>query len=102
MPTCSLREHSAQLTQDDGGWLLRYPIARHQYGSREVELVEVMIPLVAENYAGARKLAMLILKDHRPPTLPTCRSPRLPHGSRQLLQLAGSEFTAERCSQILI
>jgi hypothetical protein len=69
MPTCSLREHSARLTQDDGGWLLRYPIARHQYGSREVELVEVMIPLVAENYAGARKLAMLILKDHRPPTL---------------------------------
>lgn len=71
MPTCSLREHSARLTQDDGGWLLRYPIARHHYGSREVELVEVMIPLVAENYAGARKLAMLILKDHRPPTLPT-------------------------------
>ena len=53
MPTCSLREHSARLTQDDGGWVLRYPIARHQYGSREVELVEVMIPLVAENYAGA-------------------------------------------------
>ena len=75
MPNCSLREHSARLTQDDGGWLLRYPIARHPYGSREVELVEVMIPLVAENYAGARKLAMLILKDHRPPTLPTrgCR-----------------------------
>ena len=70
MPTCSLREHSARLTQDDSGWLLTYPIARHQYGSREVELVEVMIPLVAENYAGARKLAMLILKDHRPPTLP--------------------------------
>ena len=52
MPTCSLREHSARLTQDGGGWLLRYPIARHQYGSREVEVVEVMIPLVAENYAG--------------------------------------------------
>ena len=69
MPACSLREHSARLAQDDCGWLLRYPIARHQYGSREVELVEVMIPLVAENYAGARKLAMLILKDHRAPTL---------------------------------
>ena len=77
MPTCSLREHSARLTQDDGGWLLRYPIARHQYGSREVELVEVMIPLVAENYAGARKLAMLILKDHRPPTLPTLWEPEV-------------------------
>ena len=77
MPTCSLREHSARLTQDDGGWLLRYPIARHQYGSREVELVEVMIPLVAENYAGARKLAMLILKDHRPPTLPTLSEPEV-------------------------
>jgi hypothetical protein len=69
MPTCFLHEHSARLTQDDGCWLLRYPIGRHQYGSHEVELVEVMIPLVAENYAGARKLAMLILKDHRPPTL---------------------------------
>ena len=55
MPTCSLREHSARLTQDDGGWLLRYPIARHQYGSREVELVEVMIPLVAKNYADYLK-----------------------------------------------
>ena len=92
MPTCSLREHSARLTQDDGGWLLRYPIARHQYGSGEVELVEVMIPLVAENYAGARKLAMLILKDHRPPTLPTLSEPRLPRGSRQVLQLAAASL----------
>jgi hypothetical protein len=36
-----------------------------------------MIPLVAENYAGARKLAMLILKDHRPPTLPTLSEPEV-------------------------
>ena len=92
MPTCSLREHSARLTQDDDGWLLRYPIARHRYGSHEVELVEVMIPLAVANYAGARKLAMLILKDHRLPTVPI----------RQSRQLADSEFTAERCSQILI
>jgi hypothetical protein len=70
MPTCSLREHCARLTQDDDGWLLRYPIARHRYGSHEVELVEVMIPLAVANYAGARKLAELILKDHRLPTLP--------------------------------
>ena len=86
MPTCSLREHCARLTQDDGGWLLRYPIARHRYGSHEVELVEVMIPLVAENYAGARKLAMLILKDHRPPTVPIlgargCRMAAASHSS---------------------
>ena len=39
--------------------------------------MEVMIPLVAENYAGARKLAMLILKDHRPPTLPTLSEPEV-------------------------
>jgi hypothetical protein len=39
--------------------------------------VEVMIALVAENYAGARKLAMLILKDHRPPTLPTLSEPEV-------------------------
>jgi hypothetical protein len=29
-----------------------------------------MIPLAMANYAGARKLAELILKDHRLPTLP--------------------------------
>jgi hypothetical protein len=99
MPTCSLREHSARLTQDDSGWLLTYPIARHQYGSREVELVEVMIPLVAENYAGAQACDV-DPEDHRAHR--PFRRPRLPRGNRQLLQLAGSEFTAQRYSQILI
>jgi hypothetical protein len=84
MPTYSLREHCARLTKDDDGWLLRYPIARHRYGSHEVELVEVMIPLAVANYAGARKLAQLILKDHRLPT----PGPRLLRCSRQLRQLA--------------
>ena len=89
MPTCSLREHCARLTQDDGGWSLRYPIARHRYGSHEVELVEVMIPLAVANYAGARKLAMLILKDHRLPNLPepevaACQPPFTPVGRHRV------------------
>ena len=75
MPTCSLREHCARLTRDDDGWLLRYPIARHRYGSHEVELVEVMVPLAVANYADARKLA-------------------------QVSQLVGTGFTAECCSRV--
>jgi hypothetical protein len=51
------------------------------------------------NYADARKLAQLMLKDHRLPTLP---GPGVLRGGRRLSQLVGTGFTAECCSRIPI
>jgi hypothetical protein len=70
MPSCLLREHCASLAHSNGVWLLTYPIASYEYGERVPERIDVTLSIVAENYAGAYKLAKLILKDHQPPSLP--------------------------------
>ena len=62
MPTGLLRKHCASLTHSDGGWLLTYPIVSYcEYGERVPERIDIALPIVAENYAGAYKLAKLIL-----------------------------------------
>ena len=72
MPTGLLHKHCASLTHSDGGWLLTYPIVSYcEYGERLPERIDIVLPIVAENYAGAYKLAKLILRYHKPP-------PRLP------------------------
>ena len=71
MPRCSLREHSARRRR------LVTKVSDRPPSIWLAELVEVMIPFVAENYASAHKLAMLILKGHRPPTLPTLSEPEV-------------------------
>ena len=72
MSTGLLRKHCASLTHSNGGWLLTYPIVSYcEYGERVTERIVIALPIVAENYAGAYKLAKLILRDHKPP-------PRLP------------------------
>ena len=68
MPTGLLHKHCASLTHSDGGWLLTYPIVSYcEYGERVPERIDIALPIVAENYAGAYKLAKLILRDHKPP-----------------------------------
>ena len=77
MPTGLLRKHCASLIHSNGGWLLTYPIVSYcEYGERVPERIDIALPIVAENCAGAYKLAKLILRGHKTP--PRLSEPELP------------------------
>ena len=76
MPTGLLRKHCASLTHSDGGWLLTYPIVSYcEYGERVPERIDIVLPIVAENYAG--RLQACQADPARPQTAAEiCPSPR--------------------------
>ena len=52
---------------DGPKWLLRYPIACYEYGSRLEECVDCEIPIAAKNYDVAFLIAKVILREHVAP-----------------------------------
>ena len=64
-----LTEHHATLVPDGSKWLLTYPIAAYEYGSRLEESVDVALPIAARSYDEALKIVEMILRDHVAPVL---------------------------------
>ena len=65
-----LTEHRATLVRDGSKWLLTYPIAAYEYGSRLEESVDVALPIAARSYDDALKIVEMILREHVAPALP--------------------------------
>ena len=65
-----LTEHRATLVPDGSKWLLTYPIAVYEYGSRLEESVDVALPIAARSYDDALKIVKMILHEHVVPVLP--------------------------------
>ena len=55
---------------DGPKWLLRYPIACYEYGSRLEESIDCEIPIVAASYDDALALVEVILREHVAPRAP--------------------------------
>ena len=70
-----LSKHRATLVSDGSQWLLTYPIAAFEYGSRLEESVDVALPIAARSYDDALMIVEMILRDHIAPALP---APQLP------------------------
>jgi hypothetical protein len=65
-----LDEHRATLVPDGSKWLLIYPIACYEYGSRLEESVDAALPIVAENHENAIMIAQITLREHVAPRAP--------------------------------
>ena len=55
---------------DSSKWLLTYPIAAYEYGSRLEESVDVALPIAVRSYDDALKIVEMILRDYVAPALP--------------------------------
>ena len=55
-----LADHHATLVPDDSKWLLTYPIAAYEYGSRLEESVDVALPIAARSYDDALKIVEVV------------------------------------------
>jgi hypothetical protein len=65
-----LDEHRATLVPDGSKWLLIYPIACYEYGSRLEESVDVALSIMAENHEDAIMIAQITLREHVAPRAP--------------------------------
>jgi hypothetical protein len=49
---------------------LRYPIAAPCFGEREIDVVDAVLPVVAQSEQDALEIAAIVLREHEPPELP--------------------------------
>jgi hypothetical protein len=55
------------LTPNGASWLLRYQISSFDYGERLASRIDVTVPIAPRSYDDALELALVILRDYKPP-----------------------------------
>ena len=78
LPSELLSAHRATLESDESTWILRYQIAFREYGGLLEGLADVTIPIAAESYDDALKLAEVILREHTAPESTPAPPPEMP------------------------
>ena len=61
---------AALLRLDEAQYELRYPISSSSFGEREIDVIDAVLPVVAQSEQDALEIAAIVLREHEPPELP--------------------------------